>query len=325
MSKRSPDFVWSEIAFGSKRGINELNAIFVPAPREMSAVRFRQLVKHYLPAGNILIGTTDEKYVKGYEDQPQFRLFDVSSVDGVIEQTHTKQLRHRLYTLRYQQHELPYVIDALKLSRIVMVNGSWQLPLQTTKPYYAMVKKGIPHELVSPFVDEKQAKTYAETIEQQLEADLKKTKKSINEAELVAFAQAVARTSFDHCLQVGAVLAERRRGKYTVLIHAANTVVPWRTFALHYGSVREKLLLPAQDQSHHDTVHAEMELVVRALSRDISLEGMTMAVTALPCPNCARVLSRTGLHEVIYSIDHSEGYAVTLFDQVGIKTRRVVV
>jgi deoxycytidylate deaminase len=44
----------------------------------------------------------------------------------------------------------------------------------------------------------------------------------------------------------------------------------------------------------------------------------------MPCPACARMLSQTDIEEFVYSIDHSEGYAVKMLEAAGKKVRRIV-
>ena len=82
-----PDFDWSELAFTSKKPVRELKATFIAAPRELSKKRLAQLVKQYLPQGNIVIGIAKEPYVLGFEDQPQFKMLqldDVETLYGVV-------------------------------------------------------------------------------------------------------------------------------------------------------------------------------------------------------------------------------------------------
>src|SRR6266550_1389526 len=100
------DFDWAELAFGSKKPINTLQAIFIAAPRELSAKRFAQLVKTYLPQGNIVLGLAKEDYVLGLEDQPQFKMLSATIVDK-INHSNTK---HNIYTLSYFQRDTRYIL-----------------------------------------------------------------------------------------------------------------------------------------------------------------------------------------------------------------------
>ena len=50
-----------------------------------------------------------------------------------------------------------------------------------------------------------------------------------------------------------------------------------------------------------------------------------MFINLMPCPTCARMLAMTDIEEFVYSIDHSDGYAVKMLEAAGKKVRRVVV
>ncbi len=72
------EFDWSNLAFASKKPLRDLAAIFIAAPREISAERFAQLVKEYLPKGNIVLGLAKEKFIDGFDCQPQFRTLQMN-------------------------------------------------------------------------------------------------------------------------------------------------------------------------------------------------------------------------------------------------------
>jgi hypothetical protein len=78
------DFDWNELAFASKKPLNALKATFIAAPRELSAARFTQLVKEYLPKGNIILGLAKEPFVLGFENHLGFRLWDLSGGRKVL-------------------------------------------------------------------------------------------------------------------------------------------------------------------------------------------------------------------------------------------------
>jgi deoxycytidylate deaminase len=65
-------------------------------------------------------------------------------------------------------------------------------------------------------------------------------------------------------------------------------------------------------------------MVVKAQSQGVDLKGATLFINLLPCPHCARALALTGLAEIVYSQDHSAGYAITLFEQMDKKVRRLL-
>jgi hypothetical protein len=80
---------WASLAFASKAQVNSLEAIFIMAPRHLSEARLKQLIKTYLPEGNLLIGISEEPYVLGFEDQPQFEMLQLADAAPLIEKVNT--------------------------------------------------------------------------------------------------------------------------------------------------------------------------------------------------------------------------------------------
>jgi deoxycytidylate deaminase len=319
-------FDWSDLAFGSKKQVDALNATFIAAPREFSAARCTEMVKTYLPHGNIILGIAKESYVLGFEDQPQFRMLALRNVIGVgvqkvIDKVNPSSSKHKIYTLNYFQREVKYLYEKLAFKKVLLVNGSWKQAFHTTEEYYALVNHKLPYEMISPFVDEDEAREYEKRVTTELVPLIPRSKKAAmySETELSSMALQVAKLSFDHTFQTGAVLGKKVKGDtgYTLLTYGYNVVVPYQTYALHHGASREKHFSPPNDLNYYDTNHAEMEILIRAGTEGIELTGTTLFVNLLPCPTCARALSRTGIAQIMYRHDHSNGYAVDLLTRSG--------
>nr|AIA17187.1 Unknown Function [uncultured bacterium] len=118
---------WSELAFGSKKPVNSLKATFIAAPRELSATRFTQLVKEYLPKGNILLGFAKEEYVLGFEEQPQFRMLKAETVQSIIDKVNNSPSKYKIATLAYAQRDLLHVIKGLSIREVGA--GEWLLEI----------------------------------------------------------------------------------------------------------------------------------------------------------------------------------------------------
>src|SRR5687767_8478122 len=103
------NFDWNDLAFGNKKLISSLRAIFIPAPRKMSPARLKQLIKTYLPQGNLLIGLAKEPYVAGLENQPQFQTLQINDIEKLATQVNASSSPHKIYTLRFFQRETPYI------------------------------------------------------------------------------------------------------------------------------------------------------------------------------------------------------------------------
>jgi deoxycytidylate deaminase len=316
---------WSDLAFGNKKSVDALNAFFIAAPREMTSARFTQIVKEYLPQGNIVLGLAKEPYVLGFEDQPQFRTFTPRSLGGVgqkiIDKVNASPSKHKIYTLSYFQREAKYVYEKLTFRKVLLVNGSWKYAFHTQENYYTLVNRKAVYEMISPFTDEAEAKEYEKRVTKELATLIpKKSKtKTYTEQEMLALAAQVARLSFDYTFQTGAVIGKKIKGGkgYTLLTYGFNKVIPYQTHAMHHGASREKHFSPPNDLNHYDTVHAEIDAIIRAGKEKVDLAGATLFVNLMPCPTCSRAIAETGIAEVIYGLDHSVGYAVDLLQSAG--------
>jgi deoxycytidylate deaminase len=316
---------WGDMAFGSKKPLNSLKPTFIAAPRELSAKRFTELVKTYLPAGNIILGIAKEDYIAGFEDQPQFRALKIKAVQGIIDKVNSSKSPHKVYVLNYYQTETAYIFEKCKFIKVVLVNGSWLHTFHTGPLYFQLVSRQIPFEFVSPFCDEIEAKDYAKQLAREItKANPIKPSAKGDEATMLQLAQVAAKYSYDYSYQTGLVLAKKQGKQYQHLLVSYNEVVPYETFALHHGNSREKHLSPSQDLNHYDTVHAEIALLNNALRTGISLKDTTIFINLLPCPTCSRALAASDLSEVVYQADHSNGYAVYMLEKAGKTVRRVV-
>lgn len=319
---------WADLAFGSKKPLRELKAIFIAAPREISVQRFKQLIMQYLPQGNIVLGIAKEDYVLGFENQPQFRMLTQPAIQKVLDQVHNAHKGRTITTLHYFQRELPYILDKLAFKHVVLVNGSWQHVFHSSPAYYYLASTKTPYDLVSPFTDETEARAYEHTIKHENVLAVLDTykKQAKTEQEIMQLASLVATCSFDYSFQTGAVLAKPVGEGDTLKTIAVsyNKVVPYQTYALHHGSAREKHFSPPHDQSHYDTNHAEVELILQAQKEKLDLHGTTLCINLMPCPSCARMLSQTDIETFVYSIDHSDGYAIRMLEAAGKIIRRVV-
>jgi deoxycytidylate deaminase len=312
---------WSDLAFGSKKSINNLNALFIAAPRELSTARFMQLIKEYLPKGNVVLGLAKEPYVLGLEDQPQFRMLEPATVQSIIDKVNNSASKHKIYTLSYFQRELKYILEKLDFTRIILVNGSWYFGFHLKPEYYVLASRRIDYDMVSPFASEAEARTYADTIK------LPKVpgKGLFTDKEMLGIADRAAKHSFDYAsFQTAVALGRKKGNKYELLATGHNQVVPFETYAMHYGSARERNFSPPNDLNHYDTIHAEIALLLKLVHKRIDAKGSTLFINLLPCPTCARMFVASDITEFVYREEHSGGYAITMLEAAGKKIRRLV-
>jgi deoxycytidylate deaminase len=314
---------WADLAFTSKKSVRGLKAIFIAAPRELSKKRFTQLIKEFLPQSNIVVGLAKEPFIDGFDGQPQFKTLQHQTIEPVMLKVNASGSPHKIYTLMYFQRELHHMLEKLSFNKVLLVNGSWHHAFHNLPAYYTLTKQGTRYEMVSPFVDEQEAKAYDSYIMKQIPRP--HAPGTVNDRAMVAMAQEASKLSFDYNFQTGAALGKSSGRRYTFLAYSFNKVVPFQTYAMHHGASRETHFSPPHDLNHYDTVHAEVEMVITAQKEKIDLSGTTLFVNLMPCPACARMLSETDINEIVYSLDHSDGYAVKLLEAAGKKVRRLVV
>lgn len=325
------DFEWSKLAFGSKKPLNELQAIFVAAPREISAERFRQLVAANLPKSNMIIGIAKEDFVRGFEGQPQFRTLKLRDIQPIIDRVNRNaSVKHKIYTMEYAGADLVHILEKCRFKKVILINGSWLYAFHVTKPYYVLSEKAIPHELVSPFTDEAEAMDYDKRLRSRIHnaIPLPKPGELLTDAQMMQSAETAGKRSYDYNFQTGLVLGKRASGKkpgYHFLAAMHNKIVPYETYAMHHGAARERNFSPPHDLNHYDTVHAEVGLIIEAARNHIELKGTSLFITLLPCPTCSRMFAASPIEEFVYSADHSSGYAVHMLEAAGKKVRRLVI
>lgn len=320
------EFDWDELAFASKKNLRALKATFIVAPRELSLARFTNLVKSYLPQGNVVVGIAKETYVDGFEGQPHFKTLQLKTVESVIQKVDSSKSPHKVFVLYYHQRNLKHILEKVSFQRVVLVNGSWKNTFHTRAEYYTLVSQATPFEYVSPFADEKEARAYDAKLRRELDktCSTEPTRGLFGDQQMLDMARQISLRSYDNSFQTGVTLGKKQGNKYKHLASAWNKIVPYETFAMHHGASRERNYSPPHDLNHYDTVHAEVELIMEAQKNKIDLRGTTVFINLLPCPACARMFADSDIAELVYKHDHSEGYAVAMLEAAGKKVRRIV-
>lgn len=315
------NFDWNNLAFSSKKPINSLKAIFIAAPRKMSAARLKQLIKTYLPQGNLLIGLAKEPYVANLENQPQFKTLQFRDIEKLAALVNASGSPHKIYTLRYFQRETPYIFEKLQVKKIILVRGSWHRTFHTRPEYYVLANRGVPYQMVSPFASDAEAQAYEAKVLPPQTAP----RGLYSQTEMLGLAAKIATRSFDYSFQTGAALGKRQGDRYKCLLQTCNPVVPYQAFAMHHGAAREVNFSPPHDLNFYDTVHAEVMMLITAQKEQVDLHGTTLFINLLPCPSCARMFTQTDIAEFVYAEDHSGGYGLTMLEAAGKKVTRLIV
>ena len=308
---------WSDFAFKSKGKLSDLNAVFIVAPREISIKRFTQIFKEYITEGAVILGVSKEQYVKGFGYQPQFKMLQLKSLSGVIEKIESSPVGKNFYILEYMQDDLQFILRDVDFKKVILVNGSWKYTFHTRSEFYEIVKKKLDFEFISPFESEEVAIKEYERLKIDINKNFELTTK-VNglksDKDVFEFLEAVSKSSFDNSFQVGAVLFSDKK---ELLAYSYNKVVPFETYALHYGNQREINMSPPNDVNFYSTNHAEVELIIECMSKKIDTNNSLLYINVLPCPSCARMICSTKIKKIIYKIDHSDGYAISLLSKAG--------
>lgn len=234
------DLDWSDLAFGSKKALRSLDAIFIAAPREISKKRLTQLIKEHLPVGNIVIGSAKELYIDGFNNQPQFKTLQIDSYNELISKVNKSSSPHKIIVLKYNQSDINHVLEKAKFKSVLLVNGSWHHSFHTRPEYYSLVSNKIDFKFISPFVDEDEAKKFANDFH--IEND--DTNELLSDVQMLEVANKSAINSFDGSHQTGLAVGKEVGDKFKLIMTSFNKVVPYQTFAWHFGAERERHLSP---------------------------------------------------------------------------------
>ena len=295
------------------------NIAFIAGSVRMSKRRIKQIITNFKNT-NLLFGCLKDEEIPGLEGSPQFlplRLEELAKAVGK---------ESKVAILHHFHKDIKHIIKELTPSKVIFVNGSWAGQIHYRSEYWKALEVGAKVELISPFVSEREAKNFELKIkneELKIKKLYSKTKK-YSDRELLNIAKEVAKVSWDWIGQIGAVLA--RKGK--VLAVAYNRVVPYQAFQMHFGSIREKKHIPAQEMLETQlTNHAEVEILEIARRERINLKGATLYINIFPCPICAKMLSRTEIDGITYSQDHNLGNDIgyKVLEMSGKKVKRVVI
>lgn len=296
--------------------LNEV--IFISGSRELSTKRIGQIIKKYIFQRPIIWGNFKENYIAGFEGQPHFKSLPLAKLQNTLYKIEQLKLPNTISILQYEQKNITSILNIFKIKKARFINGSWHIVFHRRLEYEVIKSKDINYALISPFADEYEAKNFVDRFAPEVQklVDIDYTK-VYTDKELLDIAYSVSKQSYDYTWQTGAVLAYN--GKVIVTGH--NKILPYETFAMHHGSIREVNKAALNDSDHYDTIHAEMDILTQVINKSLSVANCTLYINLLPCPACAKALASTGIKEVVYQTGHYGDYAKELFEQMGIKAR----
>jgi deoxycytidylate deaminase len=283
------------------------NKYFILAPREMSSQRVKEILRKYLPRGVVYFGITQEEYVAGFEGQPQFRTLARSAVEELAARS-----GGRLQIVEYRQADAVEIIKKLDFDRAIVVNGSFHRSFHLRPEYQAIVEKPATVRYVSPFVDEAEAIEFALRFPP---AEIK-AKPPLDDQKMLEVINQSAAQAFINDFQTAAAIV--KDGQLLTVQH--NPVVPYETYAWHFGLSREKHADRPGQSDHYDAVHAETTALIAV--RPDQARGATIYMRTFPCPHCARNLVFAGIKEIVYELDYGDKYSYNLLDKANVQYRR---
>lgn len=122
-----------------------------------------------------------------------------------------------------------------------------------------------------------------------------------NPQSFIELASKIASFSSDFWRRVGAVATKENE----ILISAYNEHLPTEYSPYINGDPRGSFT-KGQNIEISTAIHAEANLIANAARKGVALEGSDIWVTTFPCPNCAKLIAKTGFKRCYFL----EGYSM---------------
>jgi len=71
-------------------------------------------------------------------------------------------------------------------------------------------------------------------------------------------------------------------------------------------------------------VHAEQNAIIQAAAFGTPMRGSVLYSTTYPCTICAKMIINAGIVEVIFDVDYEDPLSKAIFNESGIKLRKIV-
>lgn len=93
---------------------------------------------------------------------------------------------------------------------------------------------------------------------------------------------------------------------------------------LDTGCIRKERGIPSGERLDIcKAVHAEQNAIIEAAYNGVSTKGASIYVTVTPCFTCAKMIINAGIKEIIIDGDYPSVDSRALFEEVGIKIRKL--
>jgi deoxycytidylate deaminase len=212
--------------------------------------------------------------------------------------------------------------------KIIAFNGTWKNIIHYQDFWWEAYDLDVKIEKLSPFLDEKDAQEFAKKLTDKMERDFDKKwpkDKEYEVKELHQMLDELSHLSWDWTGRVSAIITQKASdGKYKIITRSYNTVVPYPSYMLHEGSLREKNHSEIGSNIElEETVHAETNCLSQLSNQKVSLENAQIWVQTFPCPCCARLIARSPIIEVKYFNEYTNPLGYELLEKAGKKIKNI--
>ena len=311
---------WNKLNEKDKALLARHKITFIAGSISLTKKRIQELYKTYSNQF-LLFGCLKDDEIPGLEDSLQFTPLRYENLEKFLSQSKRKCVE----ILRYFYKDCKYIIQELKPSQVIFINGSWSGQIHYRSEYWEALNCGAKVTLVSPFQDESDAHTFEQKIYKSTQKQkLFKYNHHYSDTELMEICTHVSIRSWDWIGQIGALLIK----DHNIVLSAHNRVLPYEAYQMFAGSIREKKFTPAQEVIETQlTNHAECEILEYARREHTDLKGTSLYINIFPCPVCAKILARTDIKEIVYTFDHNLGNDIgyKILEKCGKKLKRVMI
>lgn len=161
----------------------------------------------------------------------------------------------------------------------------------------------------------------------QWDADKVKTESNINfdresddivDHHFMDLAFSIAGKSSDWWRRVGAILVKDGE----VIFSAWNLHLPTEHTPYINGDPRD-FIKAGTMREIYSSIHAEQEVLMKAVSEGVSLKGAYIYVSSFPCAVCSKLIARSGISKVFYGSGYSALDGQTVLSASGVEIVRI--
>jgi dCMP deaminase len=130
----------------------------------------------------------------------------------------------------------------------------------------------------------------------------------------IEIAKTEAEKSSDWWRQIASLIIKDKR----ILFQGHNHHLPSDHHLSTFGDPRSNFDA-GQHQEIYTSIHSEASLIAQAAHDGVSLSGADIYVTTFPCPNCARLIVKSGIKRLFYSKGYSLLDAEKILNHFGVE------